>query len=392
MLKPHVQEFINFATQSAGLNVNIEQVQVSTRSSFADRTLADVHIQRDLDVIVLAVRKAAGEMLFNPPPDIKIAAGDHLIVMGAATGLQKLEHLLTGAHRVKVLTAQQMREADRQTIAGGTPADVLMSRAGTKVVEFIESEFAPLGRQRVVIFCGSGNNGGDGVVVGRLLKTRVASLQLVKVTDTPGPVDRDATIVIDALLGTGFHEPLEGRYAELIATINSQFPRAKVVAVDIPSAMQVRADFAGDLRRSQGRDAARSTRRERRETDCSRHRHPCGILAVGSGTVRAARLRAAVSAPETGREQRRLRPCAGSRRRARENGISGNVGPRRAAHRRGSRDCCLRGFFPSSAGIDDAVARCHQPGSHDSAGDRTRLGDQPRAGVEADWRCESSPP
>jgi len=97
MLKPHVHQFINFATQSAGLNVNIEQVQVSTRSSFADRTLADVHIQRDLDVIVLAIRKAAGEMLFNPPPDIKIAAGDHLIVMGEANGLQKLEQLLTGA-------------------------------------------------------------------------------------------------------------------------------------------------------------------------------------------------------------------------------------------------------------------------------------------------------
>ena len=144
---------------------------------------------------------------------------------------------------MKVLTAQQMREADRLTIAGGTPADVLMSRAGTKVVEFLESEFAPLGRQRVVIFCGAGNNGGDGIVVGRLLKTRVASLQLVKVTDTLGPVDRDATIVIDALLGTGFREPLEGRYTELIAIINNQFPRAKVVAVDIPSAMQVRADF-----------------------------------------------------------------------------------------------------------------------------------------------------
>ena len=144
---------------------------------------------------------------------------------------------------MKVLTAQQMREADHQTIAAGTPADVLMSRAGTKVVEFIESEFAPLGRQRVVIFCGAGNNGGDGVVVGRLLKTRVASLQMVRVTDTPGPVDREATIVIDALLGTGFREPLEGRYAELIATINEEFARAKVVAVDVPSAMQVRADF-----------------------------------------------------------------------------------------------------------------------------------------------------
>jgi ADP-dependent NAD(P)H-hydrate dehydratase / NAD(P)H-hydrate epimerase len=144
---------------------------------------------------------------------------------------------------MKVLTAQQMREADRQTIEQGTPGDLLMARAGTKVVEFLESEFSPLSRQRVVIVCGPGNNGGDGLVVGRLLKTRVASLHLVRATDTPGPVDRDATLVVDALLGTGFREPVEGRYAELIATINQQFPRAKVVAVDIPSAMQVRADF-----------------------------------------------------------------------------------------------------------------------------------------------------
>ena len=144
---------------------------------------------------------------------------------------------------MRVLTSQQMREADRRTIEQGTPGDVLMERAGTKVVEFLESEFSPLSRQRVVIFCGSGNNGGDGLVVGRLLKTRVASLQVVRAMDTPGPVDRDATIVVDALLGTGFREPVEGRYAELIATINGQFPRAKVVAVDIPSAMQVRADF-----------------------------------------------------------------------------------------------------------------------------------------------------
>ncbi len=95
LLKPHVHQFINFATQGTGLNVNIEQVQVSTRSSFADRTLAEIHVQRDLDVIVLAVRKAAGEMLFNPPPEMKIAAGDHLIVMGEADRLQKLEQLLT---------------------------------------------------------------------------------------------------------------------------------------------------------------------------------------------------------------------------------------------------------------------------------------------------------
>jgi len=144
---------------------------------------------------------------------------------------------------MKVLTNEQMREADRRTIEQGTPADFLMARAGSKVVEFLESEFSPLSRQRVVIFCGTGNNGGDGLVVARLLKTRVASLQVIRIDDPPGPIERDATIVVDALLGTGFREPLEGRYAELIATINQQFPRAKVVAVDIPSGMQVRADF-----------------------------------------------------------------------------------------------------------------------------------------------------
>ena len=144
---------------------------------------------------------------------------------------------------MKVLTAQQMHEADRQTIERGTPADVLMERAARGVVAFLESEFAPLARQRVVIFCGSGNNGGDGLVAGRLLKTRVAALQVVRVTDSPGPVDRDASIVIDALLGTGWREPVEGRYADLIRSINEDFPRAKVVAVDLPSAMQVRADY-----------------------------------------------------------------------------------------------------------------------------------------------------
>src|SRR5258706_7214158 len=78
---------------------------------------------------------------------------------------------------------------------------------------------------------------------GRLLKTRVASLQVVRVTDTRGPVDRDATIVIDALLGIGWREPAEGRYADLIRSINEDFPHAKVVAVDLPSAMLVRADY-----------------------------------------------------------------------------------------------------------------------------------------------------
>jgi len=142
---------------------------------------------------------------------------------------------------MNVLTAEQMREADRRTIAAGTPGEVLMERAGTRVVEVLEREFAPLAAQRVVIFCGKGNNGGDGLVVARLLEGRVAGLQVVTAPDGRGSMD--ATVLVDALLGTGFRGEVQGRYAELIRSINEDFPKARIVAVDIPSAMQVRADI-----------------------------------------------------------------------------------------------------------------------------------------------------
>jgi ADP-dependent NAD(P)H-hydrate dehydratase / NAD(P)H-hydrate epimerase len=143
-----------------------------------------------------------------------------------------------------ILTAEQMREADRRTIAAGTPGDVLMERAGTRVVEVLEREFAPLASQRVVIFCGKGNNGGDGLVVARLLEGRVAGLQVVRADDSELTApDGRGSIVVDALLGTGFRGEVTGRYAELIRAINEDFPKAKIVAVDIPSAMLVRADI-----------------------------------------------------------------------------------------------------------------------------------------------------
>jgi len=157
-----------------------------------------------------------------------------------------------------VLTSEQMREADRRTIAAGTPGEVLMERAGTRVVEVLEREFAHLASQRVVIFCGEGNNGGDGLVVARLLEGRVAALQVVRADSestapdgrgSKGPEksrdqrERSATIIVDALLGTGFRGEVQGDYAELIRSINEDFPKAKIVAVDIPSAMKVRADI-----------------------------------------------------------------------------------------------------------------------------------------------------
>jgi voltage-gated potassium channel len=96
LIKPHVQQFMDFTANGVGPDVGIEQVSVSTRSSFADQTLGKMDVQRALGLIVLAVRKADGTMLFNPMADQKIAAGDCLIVMGESEGLRKLEQMLAG--------------------------------------------------------------------------------------------------------------------------------------------------------------------------------------------------------------------------------------------------------------------------------------------------------
>ncbi len=144
---------------------------------------------------------------------------------------------------MRVVTNAQSRAADLAMFERGTPVETLMERAGGCLFEFLQHEFSPLVDQRIVIFCGTGNNGGDGQVLAQLLERRVAELQVVNVNDVAIAYDRDATIVVDALLGTGYREPVQGRYAELIRAINEDFPKAKIVAVDLPSAMQVRADY-----------------------------------------------------------------------------------------------------------------------------------------------------
>ncbi|MBM3739490.1 MAG: NAD(P)H-hydrate dehydratase [Acidobacteria bacterium] len=155
-----------------------------------------------------------------------------------------------------ILTAAEMREADRRTVELGIPDPVLMENAGQRVVEFLEERFGPLSAHRIVVLCGKGNNGGDGLVVARQLHTRFQprSLDVVLAADPPAniatlracgcpvaseltPVMRAATLVVDALLGTGLNGPPREPFAELIDLINSGFPLAKVVAVDLPSGM-----------------------------------------------------------------------------------------------------------------------------------------------------------
>jgi len=94
LLRPHVFQFLDFTTSNLGLDVDIEQVLVAESSEFASRSLKEAQIRRDLGVIVLAIRKANGQMLFNPPAEAEIVAGDYLIVMGEPHSLRKLEKLL----------------------------------------------------------------------------------------------------------------------------------------------------------------------------------------------------------------------------------------------------------------------------------------------------------
>jgi len=164
---------------------------------------------------------------------------------------------------VKVLTAVQMREVDRRTSELGVPGLVLMENAGNRVLEIMAHAYAPLHEHRIAVICGKGNNGGDGLVVARQLFTRIrprtlhvvmsgnpdemkgdaaANYRMLQAVGCPltfeiTPEIENATLIVDALLGTGIHGGAEGRPLELIQAINNGFPLAEVVSIDVPSGL-----------------------------------------------------------------------------------------------------------------------------------------------------------
>jgi ADP-dependent NAD(P)H-hydrate dehydratase / NAD(P)H-hydrate epimerase len=165
---------------------------------------------------------------------------------------------------MKILTAQQMRAIDAKTIESGIPSLILMENAAHRVVEYLQETFPKLHQQRIVVFCGKGNNGGDGLAIARQLYTRIQprSLNVVLAADPRElrgdaaenlimlraypkcpvqfeitPEMHSATLIIDALLGTGLDGPAKGKSLEFIRAINDGFGLADVVAVDVPSGM-----------------------------------------------------------------------------------------------------------------------------------------------------------
>ena len=97
ILRPHVATFMDVATKRMGLDLVIEQVLVDEGSELAHKTLREMQLRRELGVIVLAIRRAEGEMVFNPPADLKILPGDYLIAMGQPPDLEKMEQALTAS-------------------------------------------------------------------------------------------------------------------------------------------------------------------------------------------------------------------------------------------------------------------------------------------------------
>jgi len=171
---------------------------------------------------------------------------------------------------LKILSAQQTRALDVYTIAHEPIASIdLMERASQAFVTWFTGRFPVT--ERVGIVCGTGNNGGDGLAIARLLKewgytvrvwivkgptgetedfkTNRARISNVPVTDiTTAPAENvfsGCDILIDAVFGSGLSRPVEGLYAEVIRRINEA--DAVRVAVDIPSGLRADAPSRGEV-------------------------------------------------------------------------------------------------------------------------------------------------
>lgn len=95
LLKPHVLQFLDYTMQDGErANAGIEQIRIEPGSTFSDRTIREVAESKGSDVVLLALRRSSGKMIYNPGEDVKLAGGDYLIVMGEPAGLDRLEKLL----------------------------------------------------------------------------------------------------------------------------------------------------------------------------------------------------------------------------------------------------------------------------------------------------------
>ncbi len=90
-LRPAVVDFVQLATSSDNLDLNMEQVQIEPGAPLAGRTIIDANLRQRFGVVVVGIQRANGAMEFNPSPDAVMAVGDYLVVLGQAKNLRELE-------------------------------------------------------------------------------------------------------------------------------------------------------------------------------------------------------------------------------------------------------------------------------------------------------------
>jgi voltage-gated potassium channel len=93
VLKPNVMDFIELATRSDYMELQIEESTIEPGSALAGRSLKDSRVRQDLGVIIVAIKKPDGRMVFNPPSEETMGAGDLLITLGHRDQLDRLETL-----------------------------------------------------------------------------------------------------------------------------------------------------------------------------------------------------------------------------------------------------------------------------------------------------------
>ena len=90
-LRPAVVDFVQLATSSDNLDLNMEQVQIAAGAPLAGRSIVDASLRQRFGVVVVGIQRASGAMEFNPPPEAVMSVGDYLVVLGQAKNLRELE-------------------------------------------------------------------------------------------------------------------------------------------------------------------------------------------------------------------------------------------------------------------------------------------------------------
>jgi voltage-gated potassium channel len=93
VLRPNVMDFIELATKTEHLELQIEETEIVAGSGLAGQSLKDSAVRQDLGIIIVAIKKPEGRMVFNPAPSTVIEAGDLLITLGHRQQLDRLEKL-----------------------------------------------------------------------------------------------------------------------------------------------------------------------------------------------------------------------------------------------------------------------------------------------------------